>query len=273
MPKSGEKKWKQRLGKPLNIAYSVWERKLLRASSAPSPPSSSFCPSTLGLHCSRRSLKSKHQHVQAGGVASALSSQGGGWWHRINLTHLQSSQWSPRPPCSSWQPDLCGQICWHSGMTCRRQFPLPSGSSFWGGAGPGWWSSVAEWGGKEHQKKQCSVSLSSFSVFRHTQHYNVGDQWQFTPSPTSRGKRRHRAVCVGVCAFVKGNAAYFLAQGAQVALEIPTGHQLHNHQGWLSLRDHTQQPHLHQSQWSRGHIHIEIIVGSTLVTHFGYIAI
>lgn len=45
-------------------------------------------------------------------------------------------------------------------------------------------------------------------------------------------------------------AAYFFAQRAQVALEISAGHQLHDHQGRLSLRHHAQQPHLHRSQHS-----------------------
>lgn len=52
--------------------------------------------------------------------------------------------------------------------------------------------------------------------------------------------------------WVRRKAAYLFAQRAQVALEISTCHQLHNHQGWLSLRDHSQQPHLQQLQYSRG---------------------
>lgn len=115
--------------------YSAWERKLLRAH--PSPSVSRLCPSTLRLHGFRHSVQSKH----------LFATGRGGWQHRGNSTHLRSSQWSPRPPCSSWQPGLCGQICWHSGTTCRRRFRLPSGSSFWAVAGPGWWSSVwqREW--------------------------------------------------------------------------------------------------------------------------------
>ncbi|TNN50676.1 hypothetical protein EYF80_039126 [Liparis tanakae] len=49
---------------------------------------------------------------------------------------------------------------------------------------------------------------------------------------------------------------------AQVALEISTGHQLHDHQGRLSLRDHAQQPHLHQSQHSTGLVWEKTFIGS-----------
>lgn len=57
-----------------------------------------------------------------------------------------------------------------------------------------------------------------------------------------------------VCVHMWVKAADFFAQRSQVALEISACHQLHNHQGRLSLRDHAQQPHLHESQQSTGQL-------------------
>lgn len=38
------------------------------------------------------------------------------------------------------------------------------------------------------------------------------------------------------------------AQGAQVALQVSVGHELHHHQGGLTFRDNTQQTHLEDKQ-------------------------
>ncbi len=153
------KKQKQSLGKPPTFSFWV-EEEAPESSSVPSPPS---LPLSIHITTPLPQALTEIQTLIFQGRQSGFSS----WWHRINLTYLQSSQWSPRLPCSSWQPDLCGQICWHLGTTCRRRFPRPSGSSFWAEAGPGWWSSVAEregirWEGNKQREtlfNQCSCHL------------------------------------------------------------------------------------------------------------------
>ena len=107
----------------------VGEEEATQSPSVPSPPPS-LCPSTLRHRCLRHSLKIQTLIFQGPVEWVQLRATGDGSRHRINSTYLQSSQWSPQLPCSSWQPDLCGQICWHLGTTCRRRFPPPSGSSF-----------------------------------------------------------------------------------------------------------------------------------------------
>lgn len=183
---------KTEVGKATKYCLFCVGEEASQSSSAPSPPSSSFCPSTLGLHCSRHSLKSKHQHVEAGGVASAPSSQGEA--DGIALTWLTSNLHSEvlgHHAVSGSQISVdkfVGIQVWHA----VGYFPCHLDHLFEGGqdlAGGVLWQSE---GVKSTGKKQCSVSLSSFSAFHHTQHYNVGDQWQFTPSPISRGKRLHQ---------------------------------------------------------------------------------
>ena len=49
--------------------------------------------------------------------------------NKTSFSYLRSWRCSPRPPCSSWLPDLCGQTSWRWGRPCRLQFLLPSGSS------------------------------------------------------------------------------------------------------------------------------------------------
>lgn len=137
------------------------------SSSIPSPPPSP-CPSTLRLHCLRHSLKSKHLFFPGPVEWVQHWATRGGWRHHINLTYLQSSQWSPQLPCSSWQPNLCGQICWHLGTTCRRQFPLPSGSSFWAGVGPGLWHS-----GESTEHEKTLFSQPQRWTLLTVQHYKV----------------------------------------------------------------------------------------------------
>lgn len=134
MPKSGEKKWKQKLRKPLSITHYVWERKLQRAHLSLSP-----LPSPLSIYINVLGSDTEIQTVFCQGRQS-----GGGWRQYINLTYLQSSQWSPLLPCSSSLPDLCGQICWRLGTPYRLRFLQPSGSSFWVGVRPGWWRSAVE---------------------------------------------------------------------------------------------------------------------------------
>lgn len=132
--------WKKRekteVGKAFKYHLFCVREAAPESSSIPSP-SPSLCPSTLkysasGAHWNPSSYFSSP--VQRWATRGSCR-------HTINLTYLRSSQWSPQLPCSFWQPGLCGQICWHLGTTCRRQFPLPSGSSFWAGVGPGWWRS------------------------------------------------------------------------------------------------------------------------------------
>lgn len=59
-------------------------------------------------------------------------------------------------------------------------------------------------------------------------------------------------ISVETVARSRAKAAYFFTQRAQVALEVSAGHQLHDHQRWLSLRHHAQEPYLQRSQHCRG---------------------
>lgn len=225
MPKSEEEKWKQRLGKPLNIAYSVWERKLLRAHPFPYPPPSSFCPSTLRLHCFRHSLKSKHLFVKAGRVASTLSNQGEA--DGIALTWLTSNLHSEvlghhAVPGSQISVDkFVGIQVRHAvgDFPCHLDHLFERGQDLAGGV---LWQSERGWGERVRStKNHCSVSphVIFFCFSPHTQDtgYRSASQsegsmlcvwkcacgwgrktekravrvWQFTPSPIPVRKRLH----------------------------------------------------------------------------------